>query len=218
MQYVIVANGDFLSTNLLQAITAGKHIVALDNAATRLLSLDMIPHTIIGDGDSLSPSALQQFNADDAYTLIIDPDQHTTDLQKALTYCDQQHATIIEIVCALGDRLDHSLFNLRLLRQYYRSERRILLHTQRQTIMFIKDEKIDIMGNIGNPCGLFAFPKATFTSNGLAYDGNAYALEFALTDSVANYLTKPQAAIDIRGEALLIAPGYYRQQHDKGVI
>lgn len=213
MEYVIVANGEFLVDELLQVILVGKHIIALDNAYTRLLALGIKPNLFIGDADSISPSQLGQLQADSTDQVIIDTNQQLTDLQKAIIYCDSHSATSIEIVCALGNRLDHSLFNIRLLRQYHRSDRPLQLHDHHQTVTFIRNDCITISGNPGDPCGLFAFPHATFTSAGLTYDGDAYPLEFAVSDSVANYLTSTQATIDVQGDALLIAPGYYPQQH-----
>ncbi|MCD6055454.1 MAG: hypothetical protein K0R12_416 [Gammaproteobacteria bacterium] len=214
MHYVIVGDGSFLHPELLADITAHKQIVALDHAAITLIQSGLRPHVVIGDCDSLTSSELAFLQSQEDIAVMIDPHQDTTDLQKGIHYCDAHQAHAIEIVCAIGDRLDHSLFNIRLLRRYYRETRPLLLHHQKQTLSYVKDARIELQGEKGDACGIFAFPKASFTSTGLAYDGKAYPLAFAETDSVANYFTENIVSIEIKGEALIIAPGYYQKQRN----
>ena len=59
-------------------------------------------------------------------------------------YCDQQQAEHIDIISATHGRLDHALYNLRLLRKQYHHERRLLLHTKDEQCEYIKDQRVVI--------------------------------------------------------------------------
>ncbi len=220
-QFVIVANGEFLRSEVLRSILAGKHVLALDGAIDRLMQLGIVPHTLLGDFDSIVSHARWGLESDFAdidhdsesyigkYGIHIVPakDQSRTDLQKGIDYCDSQQAKCIDIICATsGDRMDHVLCNLRTLKSRYQSSRPLLIHTNTETIQFVCDDSCDIVGEVGDKCGIFAFPEASFSSSGLRWNGDNTPLKFAFSDSACNELTSRNARIAIQGEALLISP------------
>ena len=146
-------------------------------------------------------------------TLIVPKkDQNHTDLQKAIMYCDENRAERIDIVCATGARMDHTLSNIRVLRKMYRLERPIFIHTESQTLEYVKDGKTLIKGEIGDYCGILAFPDAQFTSTGLVWDGDNYQLKSGFSDSISNELKDKEANIKIEGEALVVHPGILQSQ------
>lgn len=200
--YVIVANGDFLPKEMILEATRGKIIVALDGAGHRLLALGVRPTIVLGDFDS---SSQYEFDALNIPTLHL-ADQNSTDLTKGIIYCDKQGATQVVIICAVGGRLDHHEGNLRALRAMHKPGRIILLYTEQQCLRFAKDESITFFGEVGDKCGVLAYPHGFCTSQGLTYEMTNHELHFALTDSTCNSLATTKAAITITGEALLIMP------------
>lgn len=74
----------------------------------RLASLDIVPHLVTGDFDSLTRADLSRFEAQ-GVTVIPTPDQDYTDLDKALTHLRETAGGLpIEIHGAVGGRLDHT--------------------------------------------------------------------------------------------------------------
>jgi len=197
--FLIIANGDFLSTDLIAKAAKDKRIVALDGAYNRLAALNILPDIVLGDFDSIDQAVTNK-----AIEVIHAPDQHKTDLIKGIEYCDQQGAASISIICAAGGRMDHHEAAMRSLRRAYRKDRPMCLHTEQQTIRFVKDESLIIMGKVGDKCGILAYPAAVMTSSGLRWDVRDYKLEFAFSDSTSNELSMPTAEIHISGEALII--------------
>jgi thiamine pyrophosphokinase len=217
--YVIVANAPFLPTLMITKIVQNKKIIALDGSARKLMDIGIKPHIILGDFDSLDTKSLQywgikEINENETpypgnHDVWIVPakDQNHTDLEKAICFCDQAHAVSIDIVCAISDnRLDLTLSNLGLLRAKYQKNRPLRLHTSTQTAVFVKDEKIKIIGNPNDYCGLFGFGETAFTSTGLKYNGKNRLLNFGFMDSVSNQLETNEAVITIKGEAFIIRP------------
>jgi thiamine pyrophosphokinase len=223
--YVIIANGDFLEKNLIQQICLHKIIIALDGAAQKLWALDLKPHIILGDFDSLD-TITQAFwgitkifaelhNHDKPYLgndgIMIVPslDQSLTDLVKAIHYCDANDVSEISIICALGGRIDHDEANKRALRMEYNPSRPLTLYTATQLIRFVRNASVQIVGRVGDNIGILGFPNARFSSNGLQYEGDNTLLDFGY-DSACNALKLSEAMITIEGDALLILPSPYR--------
>jgi thiamine pyrophosphokinase len=179
-----------------------KIIIALDGAANKLDKLHIKPQIIMGDFDSITHPYLNQHDA----IILSVHDQDQTDLVKAIRYCDEQQAKSITIICALGGRLDHHEGNMRSLRAYYHPKRPILLHTEQQSVRYAKNETVIMKGEIGDPCGILAYPAGSFSSQGLLYDVENYPLEMGFSESICNVLREHKATITISGEALLIMP------------
>ena len=103
---------------------------------------------------------------------------------------------------------------MRALRTEYKKERIILLHTEQQTLRYAKNEEVTFQGKIGDRCGIIAFPKGSFSSQGLRYDVTQMLLEFGFSDSTSNYLAQPRVLVAISGEALIVMPPQLSSQRD----
>lgn len=188
--------------------------IALDGACEFLQKQQLTPDIILGDFDSISnhdywgidlanPS---EHHGSNNIKIIPALNQNHTDLDKALKYCSQEQYTQIDIVTATSGRLDHTLHNIRLLRHHYQESRRIILHTATEQCEFIKDQTITLNAEPNQNLAIMAFPKASFSSTGLAFNGDGYLLEFAESESVANKFIANTADITINGEAIIIYP------------
>lgn len=181
--FIIIANGTFLVKEIISEAQENKTIIALDGAADRLKRLGIMPQIILGDFDNDTVSFMQDWgikhrfdeSQDDPapykgnHGALIVPknDQNFTDLVKAIRYCDEEAATSITIICALGGRLDHHESAIRSLRSEYKTNRPILLHSEQQTLRFAKDETVVVRGEIGDKCGIWLSPKDIIHPRGL---------------------------------------------------
>lgn len=219
--YILIANGNFLVKEIIEEAIQDKIIVALDGATHKLLALNIKPKVVLGDFDSIHAdntsdiaTFFKQLTEQHHITVVPAKNQNLTDLVKGIHYCDSQHAKSITIICALDERLDHHEATLRSLRSEYRSSRTILLHSEQQTIRFVKDETISISGEIGDKCGMLAFPKATISSHGLEYEVEDFDLSFGFSESIGNALRETNATVTVSGEALLILPPQLAAQRE----
>lgn len=203
--YLVVGNGPFLIQEIIREAAQNKVVIGVDGAAQKLFQLGIKPDIVLGDFDSLEIEYL------DALYL---PDQNTTDLVKAIRYCDEQGALSITIVCAAFGRLDHHEGALRALRTEYKKNRPIIFHTEQQTICFAKDEEVTIEGEIGESCGVIAYPQGIFSSSGLRYEVDQFQLHFGFSESICNSLAQKKAVIKVQGEALIIKPAQLISQRN----
>ena len=203
-QWLIIANGDPLEKDKIKALTENKSIIALDGALTQCLECDIIPDIVIGDFDSLDIDLVETFKDHHHITFIKNNCQNTTDLDKALSYLFKINAEDITIAHATGRRLDHSLYNLRLLKKFHETFKYLKVITSREKAYFLKDQNCKLSGPINQAVALLSFPKAIINSVGLKYDMQDYELNFSFNESTSNSLGKTIASIEVQGEALLL--------------
>ncbi len=202
--WLIIANGERLSIEKLQLLAQNKQIVVLDGALSQALYDFITPHFVLGDFDSIDTALLESLKQQPKISLIHAPDQSATDLEKALQYIVQYQPNSVTICQATGLRLDHTLHNLRLLKRYHGVCNRLLMLTEIEKIVFLKDQSVSLSVNSQQSLALMAFPKAIVTSHGLEYDMQDYLLEFAECESTSNSVLASGATIDVDGDALLI--------------
>ncbi|WP_069129990.1 thiamine diphosphokinase [Rhodohalobacter halophilus] len=102
--------------------------IAADGGAFTADRMGVHPDVIIGDLDSY------QKTGQEPGEVIHDPDQETNDLEKALAYAYKMEANHVTVFGATGKRLDHTLKNLSVLKQF---------HNQFESIIF-KDRYSDL--------------------------------------------------------------------------
>ena len=108
MKFLIVGNGSFLASDIIQEAAQEKQIIALDGACETLARMGLMPHVILGDFDSVSDEGCQYWGIKETFHQIRDDsepytghhgvkivpakDQLFTELMKAIRYCDENHA------------------------------------------------------------------------------------------------------------------------------
>ena len=116
----IVCNGQFpRSRRPLGLLAASEHVVCCDGALSALLRRGITPSVVIGDMDSVSGKALEQFSGQ----VVRSSDQETNDQTKALHYALSAWPDVSEIwiLGASGRSEAHTIGNLSLLMEYEKS-------------------------------------------------------------------------------------------------
>lgn len=218
--WLILANGPEIPEEELKEFIQNRTLLALDGAVNRLRTIPLHPDIILGDFDSIEDPAYwgivetfadlneqsSSYQGNFGITIVPAKDQNYTDLEKAIMYCDRIEKGPILILQATGRRMDHTLGNLGLLRKHYQQDRPLIIRTEIEQILFLRDEKISIENGVGGTCAILGYPQAVMTTTGLAYNGEGYPLILGIQESVCNTITEPTATITIQGEALIILP------------
>lgn len=110
---LILCNGEPPSEKLFYKYRAKTdYFIAADGGANTARHLGYRPDVVIGDLDSFED------HDGDNFEVIHKPDQESNDLEKALTMALQKGGSHIFILGATGLRLDHTLKNLSVLKQF----------------------------------------------------------------------------------------------------
>ena len=172
---------------------------AYDIARQQAIQVDVL----LGDFDSISPGLLSELRDSEAVKVVDALDQHKTDLEKALYFLQSHRVSDVIVVNALGGRMDHSLYNLRLLRRFSQTMPSLRFVTDEENIVFQQDCHLSLVGLPSQRVSVMGFPSARISSQGLTYDMQHRLVGVNADDSVSNSLLAAEASVDIQGSVLI---------------
>lgn len=195
---LVVAHGDlYEDAETLRLIEVAQHIVVCDGALERYLELsDRCPDMVIGDGDSVNPADLERIGA--PFTKV--EEQETNDLTKAVTYALAQGWHEIAIVGATGRREDHTLGNIFLLPDYYKSGAEVRLYSP-FGIMMPFCGTVVLETEMGRELSFFAVEPKPMSARGVAYPFE-HRVFTALWQATLNQVTQSRVELWSEGVAL----------------
>lgn len=116
MRAVIFADGDegdqAYLVRVRRALAPGDLYVAADGGARLAVRLDIVPHAVLGDFDSLEDEEVARLAAAGVDVRRFPADKDKSDLELAVDYAAERGANAMLLVGVTGTRLDHSLANL----------------------------------------------------------------------------------------------------------
>ena len=112
---VVVANGEVPASELsVRLLRKMKRVVCCDGALQKLLSVNIIPDVVVGDGDSMDREELSRHGI----PYHADKSEEYNDLQKALKYCMANGCDNVLLMGCGGLREDHFIANLSIMSMY----------------------------------------------------------------------------------------------------
>ena len=165
---IIVANGEVPSSELsLSILNDKKRIVCCDGALQKLLSVNIVPDVVVGDGDSMDAVLLHGHEI----PYFQDRSEEYNDLQKALRYCiTKSYDNILLLGCG-GLREDHFIANLSIMAMY--SETMALAMLTEHGVFNVMRGKGTFNTFPGMQVSVFSRdPKTQLTFTGLKYPVN----------------------------------------------
>jgi thiamine pyrophosphokinase len=202
---VIIANGDPPDPATAQHFTGRADLLlAADGGARHALALNLIPHVVIGDLDSLNEDQEAHLHSAGTRFIVHPTAKDETDLELALLYAVEQGADPIIVLGALGGRLDQMLANVLLLTMPALAGRDVRLIDGPQSAFVVRDQAT-ITGRPGDTVSLIPLGGEVrrITTHGLAYPLTEGTLPFGPALGVSNEMTAPQAHVQVRDGLLL---------------
>lgn len=200
MHAVIVSNGFPPSKELLdEELASADLIIGADGGGNTLLTNDFIPDVVIGDMDSFKKPETVSFE------IIQDPDQETNDLEKALSLALYRDMETCIVLGAFGQRMDHSLKNLSVLKRFHSSFKQLLFKDERQSAQLVSSTfKAELP--VGSIVSLFPLSgKVTgITTKGLKYPLKDEVLENGERDGTSNENIEREFSIEIESGDLVV--------------
>jgi thiamine pyrophosphokinase len=197
----IFANGLLPPENLIRSYLEDTDlIICADGGANRIVPLNIKPDYIIGDLDSIT---LETMSVMTDAKIFRKADQETTDLFKALEFTNHCSASKVRVFGATGERPDHSLGNLSLLKKF-KDHFDLVFIDEWCTIRLIK-KSFSFSGVPGQTVSLWPLsPKAGgVTTKGLKYPLNNETL-YQDTRGISNEMSETEAEIKHRTGDLLV--------------
>ena len=209
---IIVANGEVPSSELsLNILNDNKRrIVCCDGALQKLLSVNIVPDVVVGDGDSMDAEMLQQqTNLENSQTdsgslcrdainrvstngheipYFQDLSEEYNDLQKALKYCMANGYDDILLMGCGGLREDHFIANLSIMVMY--SGQLHLAMLTEHGVFNVFCGSVTLASFPGMQVSVFTRnPQTKLTFQGLKYPVNNWLWEGSLNEAVGESFT-----------------------------
>ena len=201
---LIFTGGDAPHANVHPHLPDGALIIAADSGYEHAVQSGQIPHLLVGDMDSISPSHLADARTRDIEIIEFASEKDLTDTEIALSAAIERGSTAITIVSGGGDRFDHILGMLHSLASF---------SALAQTTVFIGTARITFLA-AGTSCTIAAVENDTIsliplggdvvvTTTGLQWNLTDDTLEAFASRGVSNRATN--SAVSIRSSAGTLA-------------
>lgn len=208
MKGVLIANGDLKDHAFYKGLLHSEGynwVVCADGGANKAHSMGIVPQVVVGDLDSISPKVRQDFEDKKVAFRIHPPAKDETDLELALRMLVEEGCNQIDLIGALGGRIDHELGNIFLLVELARQgvEGRIL--DERQTLQVLLHSKT-FFTKIGALVSLIPLtPEVTnITLEGLEYPLKEETLTMGFARGVSNVALEERVSISFEQGILLV--------------
>ncbi len=206
MNCIIVASGNLLfSPEIKNLLKKTDLLIAADGGASHLKQMDIHPHVIIGDMDSIHP-ATRQFFEKNLTPIITHPSRkNSTDTDLCIDFAIKKGATAITLVGVTGTRLDHTLANIFLLKKLADLGIKSKILDAHNEVYLVTDH-LELNGEKG---ALLSVIPISDTVTGLTFTGLEYPLEDACIPmgsslGISNYFSQTSATISIATGVLLV--------------
>lgn len=173
--------------------------IAADGGANVGQKFGALADVVIGDMDSYEP--IDRFQGE----VIHDPDQYSNDLEKALELAAKKDIQSVKVLGATGLRLDHTLKNLSVLKQFDDRFKDIVL-VDGQGVVKLLPHTFSENLPVGTAVSLFPLSGKVsgITTRGLKYELNQDFLENGVRDGSSNtVVAKPVEIQHQKGDLLL---------------
>ena len=165
----VVANGEVPASELsVQLLRKMKRVVCCDGALQKLLSVNIIPDVVVGDGDSMDREELSRYGI----PYHADKSEEYNDLQKALKYCMANGYDNVLLMGCGGLREDHFIANLSIMSMY--SEKMRLAMLTEHGVFNVLHGRVQYHAIPGMQVSVFpSNPQTKLSFNGLKYPVNS---------------------------------------------
>ncbi len=205
MRTIIISNGEINNYNYCKKIIKNDDcIICADGGARHAYNMKLKPDIIIGDLDSLDEFYVEFFKSKDTkfikYPAVKDKTDTHLCILKAMGFSDE-----IILLGALGNRIDHTLANISLLKLGIDEGIRICIMDKETEISLI-DKSVSLLGKPGDIFSLFPFEKEV---KGLYVKGAKYTLENAQMSAgnpygISNEFLEEKVDIEIEKGILIV--------------
>ena len=200
MKALVLCNGVPPQQLLIEQLLPGQDLfIAADGGGNIARQLGVTPDIVIGDLDSYKQESGEKIH------VIKDEDQETNDLEKALRYLVAREYREAVILGATGYRLDHTLKNLSVLKQFNAQFDHIEIR-EKGGRTFLLPQECELNVAQHTPVSLFPLSGRVegVTTKGLKYPLQDDYLENGVRDGSSNIATQGAITITYRRGDLLI--------------
>lgn len=141
MKKCLVVTGGYIDLAFAKQFLQDKHyqmIIAADAGLEILKKLNLMPDEIVGDLDSVDHDILKEYKNNKKVAMDIHKaEKDETDTELALMAAAKYGYNQVDLLGALGGRMDHTLSNIQLLSQFYKQGLFVNIYDEKNRIYLL---------------------------------------------------------------------------------
>jgi thiamine pyrophosphokinase len=214
MKVLIVGSGSLPDNDRVrQRFHWADLVIAADGGGASLASLNLMPHVLLGDFDSISSTVFEDLQGQQGVEVLPFPIQKDfTDMELALELAIERGATELVLLGASGTRLDHTLGNILMLYPVHEKGIEVILedsHNQIRLLGSFEDRgpyQLILKKQENHKVSLLSLtPQAEgVTTQGLFYPLHEATLYFGSSRGISNEFIGDTATVSLRSGLLLV--------------
>ena len=206
MECIIISNGSFIDYQwAAELINNHDMIICADGGAKHLFNMDLLPHYIMGDLDSIDLDTKTYYVGQNVKFIEYPIEKDFTDTELAIDYAIRNGAKKITLLGATGSRLDHTLANITLLVTLLDREIEGKIIDNHNEITVTKNS-VEVTGKPGDLLSIL--PLCDIVEGvsliGLEYPLDNFTLKMGSSIGISNKFVNTKAKIMIKSGKLLI--------------
>ncbi len=209
MKICIILNGEIKDYSYISNIIKSQnynYIICSDGGANHAYEMGIIPNYIIGDLDSIKKDTLEYYKDKAVKFEKFPSKKDETDTELCIWLSSSLKAKEIDLIGALGGRVDHEISNVNLL--YYIRKKNIKpkIISEHEEIYIAINEEVTIYGNIGDTISVIPIKNNAkgVTLRNLEYPLKDYDMEFSKPLGISNVMIKDNCYIKVNEGSLII--------------
>ncbi|WP_333491317.1 thiamine diphosphokinase [Clostridium fessum] len=183
------------------------YVIAADAGLEVLRPLRISPNAVVGDLDTVDKKVLEEYqNQPDIEFEIHKPEKDETDTELALLTAARQGCEAVDILGALGGRMDHAIGNIQLMYQFFCQGMEVNIYDARNRLYLLGGHKVFHREKVYGK--YISFLPMTETVEGLTLRGFKYPLQrrtigLGTTLCISNELKREEGILELERGVLL---------------
>lgn len=207
---LIISGGEFCNPDfsLFNDFSNGSSfdlIIACDKGYEYALSLNLKPDFIVGDFDSLDDNLIKQIN-NEKNVLRFPKRKDDTDTFIAVRKAIELGCTSVSVICAFGNRFDHSFANIQTAIFLAENNVRSYFYGNNEILICIKNSSITIPPVAGFSVSVFSASEKSLGVDicGAEYNINDASLSYSFPLGVSNEFKNENIRVSVKNGTLII--------------
>ncbi len=205
MKAIIVGNGSVLpDKKWIEFIKRFNLIIAADGGANFLQALEILPHVLIGDLDSIDEKIKKIYQKNQVEMKLFPKDKDYTDTWLSIDYALEKDPEELALFNVTGTRLDHTLGSLSLLNKLLEKNTFGYIIDDTNQIFLIKD-RFQIKNRVGETVSLLPFTdEVILSAKGFKWEISDALIKKTEPIGVSNVIEKEEAEILVKKGQLFV--------------